>query len=249
MNGKEHSDAPPEDRKETSAPVQGNTESGSSQENSESSQTNAGSDSSQADEKAESSQANAGSAADAYKTALTIVDGDSAESVQKPEQDAEKAVPSADDDGYKTEMTMVDDGAGASGAQAEVQGQDAAETKTEVMPQEKAPGKAFRKPGQLLAEGDKLGKYTINKRLGKGGMGEVYLATHDTLNIKRAIKILPKEIAEKNSQFLARFLREAKTACEIRHSNVVNVMDVETDQERGLSYIVMEFVDGGDVRG
>ena len=103
--------------------------------------------------------------------------------------------------------------------------------------------------GHILADGDKIGKYVIDKRLGKGGMGEVYLATHEKLGIQRAIKILPKEIAEKNSQFLTRFIREAKTACEIRHSNVVNVMDVETDEERGLAYIVMEYVDGGDVRG
>ena len=237
MNGKEHSDASPEDITKESAPVQDNAEAGSPREDGKS-----------------ASPDNAPSAADAYKTAMTMVDSESSESSEAaPEQKAADAentgAPSSDTDVYKTEMTMVDGSADESGDQTETQDMEAAETKTEVMPQAKTPGKASRKPGQLLAEGDKLGKYTINKRLGKGGMGEVYLATHDTLNIKRAIKILPKEIAEKNSQFLARFLREAKTACEIRHSNVVNVMDVETDEVRGLSYIVMEFVDGGDVRG
>ena len=108
------------------------------------------------------------------------------------------------------------------------------------------------KPGdrtRLLQDGAQLGKYRIVKRLGKGGMGEVYLAKHEQLDILRAIKVLPDDLARKNSQFFSRFLREAKTACEIRHSNIVNVMDVETDPVYGISYIVMEFVDGGDVRG
>lgn len=100
----------------------------------------------------------------------------------------------------------------------------------------------------MLKDGEVLGKYIIEGRLGKGGMGEIYLAKHETLGVLRAIKVLPKDIAAKNSQFLTRFIREAKTACEIRHSNVVNVMDVETDNARGLSYIVMEYVDGGTVR-
>lgn len=116
-------------------------------------------------------------------------------------------------------------------------------------PGEKKKSNSAAQSGALLKAGDKLGKYVIEKRLGKGGMGEVYLAKHEQLGIPRAIKVLPKELASKNSQFFARFIREAKTACEIRHSNIVNVMDVESDEARGLSYIVMEYVDGGDVRG
>lgn len=144
----------------------------------------------------------------------------------------EKLAPSASE--FKTAVTMVNETAVTAAPPLET-----AATMAE------APQSA----GRIFADGEKIGKYIIDKRLGKGGMGEVYLATHETLGIQRAIKVLPKEIAEKNSQFLARFLREAKTACEIRHSNIVNVMDVETDEARGLSYIVMEFVDGGDVRG
>lgn len=100
-----------------------------------------------------------------------------------------------------------------------------------------------------LKDGDQLGKYRIVKRLGKGGMGEVFLAKHEQLDILRAIKVLPDDLARTNNQFFSRFIREAKTACEIRHSNIVNVMDVETDPVYGVSYIVMEYVDGGDVRG
>ena len=102
---------------------------------------------------------------------------------------------------------------------------------------------------KTLKDGDQLGKYRIVKRLGKGGMGEVFLAKHEQLDILRAIKVLPDDLARTNNQFFTRFIREAKTACEIRHSNIVNVMDVETDPVYGVSYIVMEYVDGGDVRG
>ena len=62
----------------------------------------------------------------------------------------------------------------------------------------------------ILQPGEMLGKYRIEKRLGKGGMGEVYLGKHEQLGILRAIKVLPVDLAKKNSQFFTRFLREAK---------------------------------------
>ena len=99
-----------------------------------------------------------------------------------------------------------------------------------------------------LAEGAEVGKYRIIHKIGKGGMGEIYLAKHKTLGTYRALKILPKRLQEDNSQFFERFLREARLASEIRHPNVVNVMDVENDDENGISYIVMEYIDGGSLR-
>ena len=100
----------------------------------------------------------------------------------------------------------------------------------------------------LFSEGNEVGKYIIIKRIGKGGMGEVYLAKHKTLGTYRALKILPKELMDDNAKFLERFIREAKLASEIRHPNVVGVMDVETDDANGLPYIVMEYIDGGSLR-
>ena len=100
----------------------------------------------------------------------------------------------------------------------------------------------------LLPGGSEIGKYVIIKRLGKGGMGEVYLAKHMTLGICRALKILSKNSGDNDTRSLDRFLREAKLASEIRHPNVVGVMDVETGEDCGFPYIVMEYVDGGSLR-
>ena len=99
-----------------------------------------------------------------------------------------------------------------------------------------------------FASGSEIGKYIIIKRLGKGGMGEVYLAKHKTLGIFRALKMLSQDSDNSNPMFLERFIREAKLASEIRHPNVVGVMDVETDSDCGFPYIVMEYVDGGSLR-
>ena len=100
----------------------------------------------------------------------------------------------------------------------------------------------------LFPGGSEIGKYVIIKRIGRGGMGEVYLAKHKTLGTYRALKVLPKDSSDNHSDYYDRFIREAKLASEIRHPNVVGVMDVETDSASGFSYIVMEYVDGGSLR-
>ena len=164
-----------------------------------------------------------------HRTAMTISGDDDPEEAEKTPSAAE-AKPAAVTDAT---LKMKTDAATAA----------TLKMKTDAVSSRRSAG------GPLLNPGEKLGKYIIEKRLGKGGMGEVYLGKHEQLGILRAIKVLPQDLAKKNSQFFARFIREAKTACEIRHSNVVNVMDVENDDARGIDYIVMEYVDGGDVRG
>ncbi len=99
-----------------------------------------------------------------------------------------------------------------------------------------------------LQPGQVLGKCKIEKELGRGGMGAVYLARHLTLDVPVAVKILPPEIAGRDPQFAERFMREAKLACRIRHPNLIAVMDAEQDPGTGLYMIVQEFVDGGTVR-
>src|SRR5271165_889739 len=68
------------------------------------------------------------------------------------------------------------------------------------------------------------GKYRIDKQLGAGGMGNVYLATHLGTTRVVALKVIaPKWAAE--PQFLARFQREAQACGRLRHPNIVNVTD------------------------
>ena len=99
-----------------------------------------------------------------------------------------------------------------------------------------------------LAPGTVLGKHTIIKPLGRGGMGEVYLALHDTLQVQRAIKILPNQEVTVSARARERFMREARLAIQLDHPNIVQVVDADVETELGLCYIVMEYVDGGTAR-
>ena len=100
----------------------------------------------------------------------------------------------------------------------------------------------------ILPEHAMIGSYRIEKALGRGGMGEVYLAIHEKLKIYRAIKILLPSIAEKDTIYAGRFLKEAKLAITLQHPNIINVMDADYDPVHGLYYIVMEYVDGSSIR-
>jgi len=89
--------------------------------------------------------------------------------------------------------------------------------------------------------------FKIIKKLGEGGMGEVYLAEDQKLNRKVALKVLQKEFFD-NAERLNRFNREAKTAAKINHSNVMSIYDFGDipieDSNQNLEYIVMEHIDG-----
>jgi serine/threonine protein kinase len=93
-------------------------------------------------------------------------------------------------------------------------------------------------PMQLPAP---FGRYQLQKLLGRGGMGAVYLA-HDTqLDRPVALKI-PLFSADEDSQVLARFYREARAAATILHANVCPVYDVgEVD---GIPYLTMAYIEG-----
>jgi eukaryotic-like serine/threonine-protein kinase len=96
-----------------------------------------------------------------------------------------------------------------------------------------------------IAAGTKLGHYEIRSPLGKGGMGEVYLAEDTRLNRKVAIKILPVEVAS-NQERMRRFVQEAKAAAALNHPNIAHVYEIgESD---GLNFIAMEFIDGHTLR-
>lgn len=89
--------------------------------------------------------------------------------------------------------------------------------------------------------GRSLGNYQIIEEVGRGGMAVVYRAFQPSLNRYVALKVLPPQLAF-DSQFVERFLREAKAAAGLNHPNIVVVHDV--GEENGLYYIVMEFLEG-----
>jgi serine/threonine-protein kinase len=94
--------------------------------------------------------------------------------------------------------------------------------------------------GDVLA-----GKYRIEKILGTGGMGVVVAAHHIHLDEKVAIKFLLPE-ALNNGEAVARFAREARSAVKIKSEHVARVIDVGT-LDNGAPYMVMEFLEGGDL--
>ncbi|MCR4647666.1 MAG: Stk1 family PASTA domain-containing Ser/Thr kinase [Lachnospiraceae bacterium] len=85
------------------------------------------------------------------------------------------------------------------------------------------------------------GRYEIQELIGTGGMSDVYRAKDNKLNRNVAVKVLKQEFSE-NREFVSKFRREAEAAANLMHPNIVTVYDV--GEENGISYIVMELVDG-----
>ena len=95
------------------------------------------------------------------------------------------------------------------------------------------------------------GKYRLERLLGRGGMGAVYLATHLGTERYVALKLITPQFM-RNEEFVARFKREARAAGRLRHPNVVDVTDFGFADASGepVAYLVMEYLDGctlGDV--
>jgi serine/threonine-protein kinase len=88
-----------------------------------------------------------------------------------------------------------------------------------------------------------VGGRRLLRRLGAGGMSEVYLAFDPDLHRPVAIKVLPEELA-KNATFVGRFRREAEVGQKIDHPNVVHCMESGQDPKSGRRYLVMEYVKG-----
>ena len=87
----------------------------------------------------------------------------------------------------------------------------------------------------------KLSGYKIIKKIGSGGMGDVYLAEHEKLERKVAIKSLHKNLATDTS-FRERFSQEAKTHSKLDHPSIVRLHDYK-ERKDGL-FLIMEYVDG-----
>jgi serine/threonine-protein kinase len=92
--------------------------------------------------------------------------------------------------------------------------------------------------------GTTVGKYTLTRLIGVGGMGRVYEGKHETLAKRFALKFIDRDNVTEES--FARFEREAKAASAVDSPHIVDVFDVGTTNE-GLPYIVMELLRGEDL--
>ena len=95
------------------------------------------------------------------------------------------------------------------------------------------------------AETERLGRYQLEREIGRGAMGIVYLGRDTAINRMVAIKAIPLAIEFSDAELVearTRFFREAETAGRLNHPNIVTIYDV--GEERGLAYIAMEYLKG-----
>ncbi|HJT34466.1 MAG TPA: protein kinase [Pirellulales bacterium] len=90
-----------------------------------------------------------------------------------------------------------------------------------------------------------LGKYRLLDHLGTGGMSSVFLAEHEVMRRRVAIKVLPKTRVH-DSSYLARFHREARAVAALDHPNIMRAFDVDHDGD--IHYLVMEYIEGSDLK-
>ncbi len=95
-----------------------------------------------------------------------------------------------------------------------------------------------------LQPGERVGgKYLVSRLLGQGGMGAVYLVTHETLETVFALKVLSRG----SEMHQARFVREARILASLRSEHVAKVVDFGVMEEFGAPYMVMEYLPGADL--
>ena len=96
-----------------------------------------------------------------------------------------------------------------------------------------------------LPDNERLGRYLLEREIGRGAMGVVYLGRDTAINRMVAIKAIPLAAEFSDAELVearARFFREAETAGRLNHPNIVTIYDV--GEERGLAYIAMEYLKG-----
>jgi len=96
-----------------------------------------------------------------------------------------------------------------------------------------------------LPEAQRLGRYQLEREIGRGAMGIVYLGKDTAINRMVAIKAIPLASEFSDAELVearSRFFREAETAGRLNHPNIVTIYDV--GEERGLAYIAMEYLKG-----
>src|SRR5207247_1196011 len=111
---------------------------------------------------------------------------------------------------------------------------------------------AYQVAAELLAgdptephPGQVIGHYQVRSLLGRGGMGEVYLAEDTRLERQVALKLLPAEFTEDKDR-VRRFAQEARAASALNHPNIITIYEIGEDGR--THYIVTEYVEGETLR-
>jgi serine/threonine-protein kinase len=117
--------------------------------------------------------------------------------------------------------------------------------KTPVPPEVQHGGQAPKPSGEEDLTGRQLGDYRLLRRLGHGGMAEVYLAEQLSLKRQIALKVLRADLAE-NEDYVRRFHNEAQAAAALVHANIVQIHEV--GQVEGVHFIAQEYVQGKNLR-
>jgi serine/threonine protein kinase len=93
----------------------------------------------------------------------------------------------------------------------------------------------------MFSDGQQIGRYKIRSAIGKGGMGEVFLAEDTELERLIALKILPQDLAN-DTERMRRFVREAKSASALNHPNIITIHEIgKTDDTH---FIATEYIEG-----
>ncbi len=100
----------------------------------------------------------------------------------------------------------------------------------------------------LFRPGEEFRGYMVERQLGAGGLGTVWLVRHQVLDTLFAVKILNPGVAEETPEHVERFVREAKLATKIRHPSLVAVHDAGYDAGKGVYFLVMDYVKGDTLR-
>jgi eukaryotic-like serine/threonine-protein kinase len=114
-----------------------------------------------------------------------------------------------------------------------------------IAPNPAPPAAAAGSANTSAADVQRLGRYQLEREIGRGAMGIVYLGRDTAINRMVAIKAIPLASEFSDAELVearSRFFREAETAGRLNHPNIVTIYDV--GEERGLAYIAMEYLKG-----
>ena len=153
------------------------------------------------------------------------------------------------DDSVPTGAQKLDDSAPTGVPKPETPEYRPLETIVMTEDQQKSAASKTRVKRGIFAPGDIVSNsYEIVKMLGKGGMGEVYLAKDIELGTNFALKVVTSTFGEENNHALDMLRNEAKKTARLHTKNIIFVNGLKHDERTDAWYIVMEYIDGGNLR-